>query len=1009
MLYQVLVGKLPFTGSAAQLIEKKLNATIVPPSQINPMVPTDLERLVLDLLCPDPGGRPKGEQILRQTPLEHHEAPRATRIPLPVPFVGRQDELSRLDDARAALESRHLSVVLISGQAGAGKTALLTHYAQQLRRDPNYVVLSGRCREKESIPFKALDSLIDDLARFLCTLEPQEVLRFLPRDADALARLFLVLRTVPAFAESSGRARVTDDQQRLRQWAFAALRELLTRMGDRYRLVLIIDDAQWGDADSASLLSELLISADPPVLLLMCAYRVGHTSPGAFLQEIDQPKILKGVQCWKFEAGPLAQADAIKVARLALGQASTALREAVVAESRGHAYFLVELAARAAEDGAALVEATSLESLLKEKVKGLGGNERRLLETVAVCGQPIRQEDAFRAARVERSDLDAVTRLRTANLVTITGLRGNDLIDSYHDRVRETVLANLPGEERRDRHLRLAQTSEQVPDHDPEMLAIHLESGGNERAAGHYYAIAGRRAAATTAFEHAARLLARALILMKGHSDECQALRIQLADALANAGRSAEAGRLYKEAAANAPHPAGLELTRKSGYHYAISGHADEAGEAFGKVLRHAGVYFPKTVRGTVAALILKRSAVSLRGLRFKIRNENEVPQGLLNRLDASQAALAGFGLIDLIRAIYFSSVSLDLSLKAGEPKRLIYSLAMEASAQSCLSARGEKKGERILTLCRSLASSHPSRMSKGIVEVGDGFLAFSTGQWRRAVEKLTTAETLLAEDCTGVNWELASIQYLRTLSQVNLGMFSQVARSLPATLKQAEDRGDEYLLNSLRGYVVPFIHLAGDNPSAAEHAIDQVENWRDGTVLIQHINAFMSGVVTQLYQERYAETWEYADQRWSIFRRKMRLFGNNSYSYCLFTRIQAAIAAASVSKSPAALLNAAEANSRTLARLHPRYCKPMVLAARAGIASVRRGPSAAALFSQAAIEFQRIDMPMAAAASRFREGEHTPGQLGAEIIQRAELDLKTLGLTNPRRFALALISAARL
>jgi eukaryotic-like serine/threonine-protein kinase len=764
---------------------------------------------------------------------------------------------------------------------------------------------------------------------------------------------------------------------------------------------------QWGDTDSAGLLGELLEPPDPPALLLMCAHRASAGGRGAFLEDLDRPEVLKTVQRSNVEVRPLSRSESIELALMALNNRTDSMAENLALESRGNIYFLLELAARVTDAGTTTVPITSLEGLLLGKVKRLTRNAQQLLEMVAVCGQPVRQEYIFRAAGVEQGDLKAVTLLRSWNLVTITGLRGSDLIDSYHDRVRETVLANLETEVRREYHLRLAQVLRTSSATDPEMLAFHFEVGGDRQAAGQFYMLAGRKAAAATAFEHAARLLARALASIPAGAGETQTLRIELADALANAGRSAEAARQYKEAAGYASRGAEFQFHRKSGYHFAISGRSDEAILEFRKVLAHAGVYSPMTSQGVIAGLIFMRCAVSVRRLRFRIRTEGEIPARLLEQLDASQAALAGFGLIDLIRAVYFSSVSLWFALKAGVPGRLIYSLAMEASALAATSARAERKGEQLLVLCQSLVKRYPSRQSQGVAALGEGFLAFTTSQWPRAVENLTKAETFLAEDCPGMNWERASIQYLRTLSLVNMGRFAQLSRCLPGLLREAEDRGDLYLLNSLRGYVVPALHLVEDRPRDAETVVEQVEAWLANSACLQHVIAYMSGVLTQLYQGHYEYVWSYAETRWSILGKAVYISGANAYGYCLFTRIQAAIAAASVSHSPSSMLREAEKSCRKLARLHPRFTRAMVLASRAGILSVRGQSAAATIFGMAAEEYERISMPTMAAGCRFRQGMLTAGRTGTDLMAAAELVLREAGVKQPRTFAAAIVAAA--
>ena len=109
--------------------------------------------------------------------------------------------------------------VLVRGESGVGKSALVRHFVDELRGPgSDAVVLSGRCYERESVPYKALDGVVDALARWLARLPKVDAALLLPARAGLLAEVFPVLRRVEAVAQAP-RPPADGDPQQLRRAA----------------------------------------------------------------------------------------------------------------------------------------------------------------------------------------------------------------------------------------------------------------------------------------------------------------------------------------------------------------------------------------------------------------------------------------------------------------------------------------------------------------------------------------------------------------------------------------------------------------------------------------------------------------------------------------------------------------------------------------------------------------------------------------------------------------------
>lgn len=529
MLYEVLTGERPFTGAVKDVIERKKHEDPPAPSSVVAGVPADLERLCVALLSRGAASRPSGPEILSAlgAPPSAGEALPADDWEADAPFVGRQDQLARLNRAFDHARAGHVAICRVHGRSGAGKSALLSHFHDVLTGRTDAVVLTGRCYEQEAVPYKAWDSLMDSLYQHLVRLPAPEMRALLPSSAAALARVFPVLKRFPAIraaAEARGQGSDLREQRRL---AFQALAQLLGRIAAAHPLVLSIDDLQWGDVDSATLLVELLQASAIGRMLVVVAHRTETPGRSACLDALTAAEAAGPAGAFRdvIEVPAMSEGETLQLALTLLGPGrpdARACAERILRESAGNAFFIVELARHVRAgldlDGTAGLD---LDAVLWARVQRLDDEPRQLLDVVAVAGLPIRVRDAAMAAGLTSPSQRIVGLLRTQRFVRTSGPGFDDEIECYHDRVRESVASRLDGEAKRACHARLAAVLEAGGVAGPETIATHLQHTEPARAAS-FFATAGAAAVEVLAFERAEEYLRQAVALAGSPADKAR-------------------------------------------------------------------------------------------------------------------------------------------------------------------------------------------------------------------------------------------------------------------------------------------------------------------------------------------------------------------------------------------------------------------------------------------------------------------------------------------------------
>jgi serine/threonine protein kinase/tetratricopeptide (TPR) repeat protein len=1002
LLFEALTGRRPFERSRADVLTDKLIMTPPAPGEYARDTPADLDRLCVELLRREPTERPTGEQILAR--LSVGDAPSE---PAPAPFMhtdelvlfGRRDALDRLRVAFAATR-RGAHVARARGASGTGKTALIKRF---LRHVEGYgaLVLAGRCYERESVPFKALDPIVDELCQWLLSMEPEQVAQLLPADAHLLAQLFPVLRRVPSldFESSSGVYSAAAPGE-VRRRAARALRELLGRIAARRSVVVFIDDVQWGDAESVPLLEGVLRPPRPPAVLWIVCHRAEGTLGPVVAALRDPPP---SVGHTEIEIDPLSESDARALAEYVLRRAGAATSSAadIAREAGGNPFFIHEMARAQAEAPLREGDAVQLGPMIRARVAQLPPADRRIVETVAVAASPLPRDVAFEAAELSAEDRLGVL----ARLVRMQLLRGvaGTMVECYHDRIRESVVAGLDAPARTESHRRLADALEATGHADPQTLAEHRQAAGQlAQAAGHARAAAWA-AAEALAFERAATLLQLALELDPNSEHELT-LRRQLAEAWANAGRGGEAGQAYLAAA---EHTDDLQLAgdlrREAGEQFVRAGQVQRGMVLLEETLARYGLKMPKSGVRAIASLLTQRALLHLRGLDFDPRSAADVPEQQLQRTDACWSAAIGLVQIEPIIGSVFATRHLRAALDAGEPFRVGRGFVLEALLRSAGGSKAREPTLALLQRARTIADNHHNPLLGLLVQLAGGVTSFELGDFREAFARCETALADFERESVAGHWEQGQVELFGSLAGLFCGHYGRIGERMPQRLAQAEARGDVYTTTCLRTSITPVVALATrDDPARAYREIDEaLAQWnRDETFENQHYMAFIAGACTDLYSGDLDGALARCERTDAAMRGNLLAHVQVIRGTWRFMRSLCRLRGARRGDT-AALLRSVAGDARRLAREGAGWCEGAASLLRAGLALHRGDRDDARQQLRLADErlgevgFEQFRQP-----ARWRLGELLGGDEGRKLRAEVLEDLRRAGVAKPQRFA---------
>src|SRR6266536_2201578 len=341
-------------------------------------------------------------------------------------LLGRRRELELLEGVLSNARSGHPGFVVVSGEAGIGKTRLLEELAEIAARS-GCLTLEARAAEFErELPFGVLTDAFD---AYLKSLDKQALDRLAMDRLGALAVVFPSLGALDEAVEYPVSA-----LERFR--VYQAVRELIERLAARSPLVLILDDLQWADGASLELIAYLLRRPPQAEVMVAMALRTGQADPSVVkaIADIQRSRVVQMI-----ELGPLTEESVRQLLR-EVGDLDV---ERLHRESGGNPFFALQLARTAPTDADAVAAGglgvpPAVARAIAAELNELSSAARVLAEAAAVLGDPFDLDLA--AATMDSPENEAWTRID--ELVARELVRGTDLPRRFqfrHPLVRRAI------------------------------------------------------------------------------------------------------------------------------------------------------------------------------------------------------------------------------------------------------------------------------------------------------------------------------------------------------------------------------------------------------------------------------------------------------------------------------------------------------------------------------------------------------------------------------------------
>lgn len=449
------------------------------------------------------------------------EAEQRTRLQthgLWAPLMGRDQQVNMMEGAIAGLRDGLGGIVLMSGEAGMGKSRLMFEARQRVERNEallgakgeGLIWLQGRCRSYgHTLP----DSMWVDLwhrwlggGRWVSREETIDRLRGMVRELaetqfDAIYPYLGAFLSLPL--EEPYASQMTHlDAEGLRRHFFVAMRTWLELLSRKHPLVVVFTEVHWADQDSLDLLRFCLPLCNDERVLFVIVFRPERTTPVWHFKHFVETEYFHRLKTLELLPLNAAQSTALIQRMVGVDGLSARAQAQILEKSNGNPYYLTELLHALIDQGVlrrdengnwhttdeeiSLHLPDTLKSLLLARIDHLSAHEKRILQIAAVIGPIFWLNILENLAKNGRDVRESLGAMQRAQLITERGLLP-DLGREYafnSSLIREAAYESILSSQRGDLHLAVAQYLERIVEEKTlqqyhGIIAYHYRQAGN--------------------------------------------------------------------------------------------------------------------------------------------------------------------------------------------------------------------------------------------------------------------------------------------------------------------------------------------------------------------------------------------------------------------------------------------------------------------------------------------------------------------------------------------------